>query len=692
MTLADALAGAVDQLPAPISPGGLLVYGVGAVLLVVGLARLAVWLEGDEPTFGDLLAAETRAAGRAEQAAFATLAERHQAIIAPDSVEWTARAARLNDTWTTTLTVTGYPDHPQDGYLSKLFKLTDIDFDVTVHLSPIDHERARSRLQAAADDLQADAEMARSVRGAYLQERAAATTAAYQAVEEGQSVFRQALYVTVRADSRDALTDAVTRVERHLRSPPARLEPAPAVCRQQQTLQAAAPVGDDTCGRGAVVLGGAVGALLASPHAPTLLEPGGVEVGVHAETQSPVVVDPFAREDGYAMVTIGDPGSGKSYSAKQQFIRSLQQAPDRIGIVLEPLQEWGPVVDALGGRRITVGGTLGINPLELKRTPAHVLRARGDDACPLTERIERALGFFANVFATRGVRLGDRRPTLELAVRTAYERQGITTDVSTHSRESPTVRDVLDVLAELADNPGEYTVRTAAETTKLADDAVWLLDQLRPFATGGQLAQLGGHSEFDLRDESVVYLDLAEQGAQLGGHASLLMQLLITLVYERAKTTAKEVLLYVDEAHYVLGDPDTLAYLETIFRHHRHHDLSIRLITQTVDEFFQHDSAETILDQCAITQFHKLDGMNEQWAEEFGLTHAQMRYVQTATPGDEAAGFSQALLGVDGAWRGLEIEALPREHAVLTATSDADLASLAGNDSFGTDDPGVADD
>jgi hypothetical protein len=49
-----------------------------------------------------------------------------------------------------------------------------------------------------------------------------------------------------------------------------------------------------------------------------------VEYGIHKDTQSPLVVDPFAREDGYAMFTVGDPGSGKSCSGKQNFIRSIE--------------------------------------------------------------------------------------------------------------------------------------------------------------------------------------------------------------------------------------------------------------------------------------------------------------------------------------------------------------------------------
>jgi PGF-CTERM protein len=69
------------------------------------------------------------------------------------------------------------------------------------------------------------------------------------------------------------------------------------------------------------------------------------------------------------MFTVGDPGSGKSFGAKQNFIRTIEQDPDCIGVVLEPLNNWNGVIEALGGERITVGGTMGLNPLEIKPTP-----------------------------------------------------------------------------------------------------------------------------------------------------------------------------------------------------------------------------------------------------------------------------------------------------------------------------------
>jgi hypothetical protein len=61
------------------------------------------------------------------------------------------------------------------------------------------------------------------------------------------------------------------------------------------------------------------------------------------------------------------------------------------------------------------------------------------------------------------------------------------------------------------------------------------------------------------------------------------------------------------------------------------------------------------LDQYAIKQFHKLDGMDREWGEEFVLNHAQMRFVQNATPGSDERGYSQAPLAVEDEWRGVKI-------------------------------------
>jgi len=643
-------------------------YLVLAMLLAIGGQRLWDWYTIDDEAdidFSDVLDEETLNPGRAEGQLFDDISESHKTTTAPAAIEWETRAARVGEQWTTTLYIAEYPDYPSDGYLSDLFEMTDVQFDLTAHITPKNQERARKELQDIADDLQVDADLEQSVRSAYLQERANEAVATYKAVENGANVFDQGMFITVRSDAKETLRDAVQKVKSALRDDPANLTPKTAICRQDLALQSAAPIGDNEFGRTSIALGGAVGALLSSPHNATILEEGGVEFGIHKDNQSPVVIDPFARDNGYAMFTVGDTGSGKSFSSKQNFIRSIEQSKDRIGIILEPLNNWAGVSEALDAKRITVGGTLGLNPLEIRETPEHVQRAMGEDASPFNEKLDDAMSFFTNFFALRGISLGDRRTTLELALKRAYKRQGITDDISTHGNPSPTIREMMDILENMVNDPEEFIVRSNEEAGKIKEDATWLLDQLRPFEAGGRHANLGQESDFDIRDEKVIYLDLAQQEGSVDSSTALTMQLLISLVYERAKVSDKEVVFYIDEARYIMQDAASLAFLETVFRHHRHHDLSIRLVTQTVDEFFEHAEAEAILDQCAVKQFHRLDGMDEEWADEFGLNYAQMRFVQDAIPGNEDAGFSEALVGVDGEWRGIQVKAMAKEKQVI---------------------------
>ncbi|ELZ27053.1 transfer complex protein [Halogeometricum pallidum JCM 14848] len=600
-----------------------------------------------------------------ERVALRSVAELQQETLAPSAIEWETRAAKVGEQWTSSLTIAGYPDYPADGYLNDLFNLTDVEFDCTVRLRPLDQERARKNLRSTADDLSIDSDLEEGVRSSYLRTRAQQAAETYSAVENGQQVFSQSMVVTVRAETREELDRAVRKIRRKLRDHPANLTPKTAVGRQDLALQTASPLGPATLGREATVLGGAVGALLASVHNPTILEPDGVEVGVHRHNDSPVVIDAFARDNGYAMFTVGEPGSGKSFGSKQNFLRSIMRSEDRIGVILEPLNNWAGVAEALGAQRITVGGNMGLNPLDIKPTPKHIRRSMSDDASPFKGKIDDVLSFLMNYFALRGVTLGDRRTTLELAVTEAYARKGITEEMSTHGKESPTMRTVLDVLTQMTTTPESFVIRTNEETAKIEADAPWLIDQLRSFAEGGRYENLGNPTEFDIRDEKVIYLDLGQQEGTVGGSTSLLMQLLISLVYERAKETDKEVVFVIDEARYIMQDVASLGFLETVFRHHRHHDLSIRLVTQTVDEFFQHPESEAILDQCAIKQFHRLSGMDETWANEFGLNHAQMRFVQNAIPGNDRLGYSEALIGVDGEWRGIEVRAMEQETQVI---------------------------
>ncbi len=140
---------------------------LGAVLLGVGVKAYRGQANNDEEEVDllDVLDEETLEAGHVEGQRLEDIAERHKSTVAPSAITWETRAAQVGEQWTSTLYIADYPDYPKDGYLNELFELTDIEFDLTVHITPKNQQKARDELQRVADDLQVDADLEQSVRG-----------------------------------------------------------------------------------------------------------------------------------------------------------------------------------------------------------------------------------------------------------------------------------------------------------------------------------------------------------------------------------------------------------------------------------------------------------------------------------------------------------------------------------------------
>jgi len=120
------------------------------------------------------------------------------------------------------------------------------------------------------------------------------------------------------------------------------------------------------------MLGAAVGAMF--PFLSGSFAEPGIEYATYALNQSPLILERFARETGYCMMVIGKLGAGKSFATKLQLVRRAMYDPDTVIVMLDPMEGFAGVNRALGGERVTVGGTRGPNPLELKPVPEDVLR------------------------------------------------------------------------------------------------------------------------------------------------------------------------------------------------------------------------------------------------------------------------------------------------------------------------------
>ncbi|AAV46024.1 transfer complex protein [Haloarcula marismortui ATCC 43049] len=601
-----------------------------------------------------------------------TPADIHQSLVAPSEIERTPTAIRTGERWARTFWIGQFPDAPRDGLFENLYSTAETRMtDISMHITPRDTQTTLDSLENKIEDLEAELE--------YLSEKRRAGARGvnkdlqdYQELYDvlrntSMEAFDVSMYLTERGETNEDITSET--VANAARRAPANLTPVSPRWAQLDALISASPVGVDKMNleqdTQTPMLGGALGAMF--PFVSGAMAEHGIEYGTYALNESPLLLDRFARQTGYCVMVIGKLGAGKSFSTKLQLLRRAMHDQDTVLVMLDPLEGFASLNDALGGERVTVGGSRSFNPLEIQPTPTTVLDTV-PDLDPWAEQIAWVLTFFETFFEqVAGNPLGDRKQTLRRCVQETYEQQGITRDPATHDQPSPTVRDVIDVLEQLLDDPAAFGYVTAGEQENVRTDAESLLIDLRPsFREGGDLANLAEPTELDIASD-VVYLDLhQEEGTRGRSETSLMMQVLFNAVYERAKQTDKRVVFAIDEAHYLMNDATSLDFLETAVRHSRHYDISLQFITQTGGEFALTPEARTIANLCSMTVIHRVDEAAQQLAEWFGLSDREVDWVQSAKAGNGADGYSEALLGVDEeGWFPIRVRASEYEVEVI---------------------------
>lgn len=594
----------------------------------------------------------------------------HRDFVAPEEIEVQKESMKSGDQWVQSVYINNWPEMVRDGFLNKIFQDAVLDTDVTVHLRPRDNKTAKEQLQDRIGAIEAELEE-RKKQGATAQARdietrLRMTEQMYDLVSrDGMTLFDVSMYINNRAYSRNEVKSRLDSLRSLLERPPANCDVKVATRRQDKGMISASPIGKDVLGKQSPMLGGGVAAMMPFSSS-TRIEEGGTDFGKNPTNGSPVIVNRFGRDTGYNMMTIGNIGSGKSFSTKLSLVRTLQRRDDVDVVMLDPLEGFIGVNKALGGNRIVVGGNVGLNPLELNETPAHVLEKAEGSLDPYSGKLKDVMAFFETFFAMRGDDLDDeRRGILEKGVQKAYADKGITRDPDTHSRPSPTLLDVMNNLEDMASNPEEYTRSSAEqERDRISTYASDLLVAMQPFSDGGEFENLTKETEIDITESRISYLDLQQQEGS--GGTGLMMQLLFNTVYERAKQTKNKMIFVIDEARYIMKDAASLEFLEQAVRHSRHYDLSIQFVTQTVDEFFAQDESEAIANNCALVQLNRVAGLDDEVAiNKLGLNKQQAQYVRNATPGDKERGYSEALFGVEGEWYPIHIKASDAEARVV---------------------------
>jgi hypothetical protein len=609
-----------------------------------------------------------------------------------------------------TCIISSYPNRVRYGWLDKLFSngldTSGADVRTSYHIWPRDPQTMMSQLNKRATRLTSS--IRRKEREGKIntmeeqQQREKVNRLRDQLSKGSTKIFDFSLYMQIVAEDKESLDDGTEELKQYFAQSNARISPL--IDRQLDAFRSGAPLGQDMIRKTQIMDLQSLGTTFPFIE-PTRLEPTGVLMGFHQTTSSPVVVDRFELS-GHNCLVSGKIGSGKSYLSKLMMWRRLMMDPETELLVIDPVGGFGDMVEALGGQVIQVDSTTIINPLEIKEAK----QTTGDiEEDPYDMKIRSVMGMFETHFSGERTMSKGEEGVLRRALKFAYLQKGITKNPRTHSRESPTIQDVIDILQAMAngtpsaefldvddelmsyvgivdEGEQERTASMRNNTDREAGFAHNILLGLEEFKKGGQRDNLNGHTNIDL-DNRVVQFDL--ENVVDANNAGLFMHIMLDYLFQRAKASSNRTLVTIDEAHYMLGNDGSLNILNTFARHSRHYTAGMTLISQTVDEFMEGKSKE-IYDQCDIRVLMRHEDIGKEAMDALGLEPPERDFVLGAQAGN-TADYSEALVSTtDIGKRRIKVFSSTFEHHVVDTGADNVWTLLYENEKISWE--GIPDD
>ena len=181
----------------------------------------------------------------------------------------------------------------------------------------------------------------------------------------------------------------------------------------------------------------------------------------------------------------------------------------------------------------------------------------------------------------------------------------------------------------------------------------------------GQMAYFDGQSTFELLDGApFINLDISQLEERFA--RPLAQQILLSWIWEKYvkknsedKSKAKRKRVLVDEAWMLLPYPEAVDFLNTMARRARKRNVSLAVISQKFQDFYENKEAQAVLTSSDTKLFLAQDKSEIDYIKEvFKLSEGEASYLLTATRGE-------GLLKVGNETAILEIRPTQREFAFI---------------------------
>ena len=380
----------------------------------------------------------------------------------------------------------------------------------------------------------------------------------------------------------------------------------------------------------------------------------GIPLGFNKQTGVPILFDNFHPSlTNYNMVIFAKSGAGKSVTMKTLISRSSVLMGIE-SLALDAEGEYSAVADALGGINVVISPTsktiINLFDIEIERTKDEIT-GREKTVLNVENKVEdvtQALLTMARG-STRSQEVNElTKQIIAEAVAEEYMAAGINSDPSSLYESVSEAGNMLGRKKKQMPTIGSWYRRIqnkASENTNkdYSFHYSYLLKVMKQYIReyDGQMAYFDGQSTFDLLDGTLfINLDISQLEERFA--RPLAQQILLAWIWEkyvkknsedRAKASKKRVL--VDEAWMLLPYPEAVDFLNTMARRARKRNVSLAIISQRFQDFYEKPEAQAVLTSSDTKLFLAQDKSEiQQLKEVFKLSEGEASFLVTCSKGE----------------------------------------------------------
>ena len=383
----------------------------------------------------------------------------------------------------------------------------------------------------------------------------------------------------------------------------------------------------------------------------------GVPLGFNKQTGTPILFDNFHQSlTNYNMVIFAKSGAGKSVTMKTLISRS-SVLMDIESLALDAEGEYSAVTEALGGINVVISpnSQTVINVFDVE-TEIIKDEITGKERIVLNienkvEDVTQALLTMARG-STRSTEVNEvTKQIIAESVAEEYMARGITNDPESlfdnnagnlnrgnllyrSKKEMPTIgswyKRIINKAKENTNPDYNYHYSYLLKVMK---------QYIREYS--GQMAYFDGQSTFELLEGApFINLDISQLEERFA--RPLAQQILLSWIWEkyvkknsedRRKARKKRVI--VDEAWMLLPYAEAVDFLNTMARRARKRNVSLAIISQRFQDFYEKDEAQAVLTSSDTKLFLAQDKSEIQYlAEVFKLSEGEANYLVTCGKGE----------------------------------------------------------